>query len=66
MSEFKIGDRVKPKPQHDTFSAGEVVGFIKGFDGYMKVKFDVTPPKEYSMCENPTLVVEEWFQKEAE
>lgn len=62
---FKIGDRVKPKQGHETFSAGEVVGFLGDWPDMPKVLFDVSPAPQFSMGQNPTSVMAEWFELEA-
>lgn len=61
---FKVGDRVVPKAGHETFSAGNVVGFLADWQDYPKVLFDVAPVVQYSMGENPTIVLGEWFELE--
>jgi len=49
---MKTGDRVR----HDFLGDGEITDTNSCLDCFMMVKFDKTPPKEYNMCENPTIV----------
>lgn len=64
MSEFKVGDRVKPRNSNSCFSAGTVVGFLADLKGFIKVNLDVVPPIEYHAAGNPCLVIADWFELE--
>lgn len=47
--EYKVGDRV----YHGLMGEGTVVQGLTGLGLYM-VKYDITPPTNYNMGENPT------------
>ena len=61
-SKFKIGMRVQTKADVGMGLRGEVVG---AWELGPIVRFDVAPPREYNMGENPTAMLDYHMELEA-